>query len=90
MADLILDPSSLGARVKNNDDWLLRSQNLHRDVEKKNGADAKRIRIAAGYSLKYLAYLMGISVSHLGDLERGHRHWTSDTLDSWEKSMNSR
>lgn len=40
------------------------------------GADFQQKRRAAGYTLRQIASLMGISIGYLSDLEHGRKHWS--------------
>jgi len=82
---------ALRSRVVANDEWLRKSENLHRDEKKRIGAYARYLRECLGLSLREVARRMDVSAPHLSDLEKGNRNWTADMLTAWESALaNSR
>lgn len=44
-------------------------------------------REKAGITREALATAMSISMSYLGDLEKGNRRWTNELLESYQKGL---
>lgn len=52
--------------------------------------DMRELRNESGFSLRYVAYAMGISAPYLSDLERGNRPWNDEVMESFKKVVAKR